>query len=97
MKCTEQAPADYILYYKRATAYYSLSRHQNALSDFDKVLDLTSGNFDKALLMQGRIHAREGAWPEARDALKRYTTRVKNDASAGDLLFEVAEGEAGIL
>ena len=44
--------------------------------------------------MKGRIHAREGNWPAARDALKKYTSRVKNDASAGDLLFEVAEGEA---
>lgn len=43
--------------------------------------------------MQGRIHAREGSWAAARDALKRYSSRVKNDASAGDLAFEVAEGE----
>ncbi|KAL5508682.1 hypothetical protein ACEPAH_6303 [Sanghuangporus vaninii] len=90
----DQAPSDYILYYKRATAYYSLSRHSNALADFDKVLELTNGNFDKALLMKARIHAREGDWSAARDALKKYTSRVKSDASAGDLLFEVAEGEA---
>ncbi|EJD00714.1 TPR-like protein [Fomitiporia mediterranea MF3/22] len=90
----EQSPTDYILYYKRATAYYSLSRHPNALADFDKVLELTGGSFDKALLMQGRIHAQEGSWSAARDALKRYSSRVKNDASAGDLMFEVTEGEA---
>ncbi|KAH8115629.1 TPR-like protein [Phellopilus nigrolimitatus] len=89
----EQAPSDYILYYKRATAYYSLSRHQHALADFDSVLDLTSSNFDKALLMKGRIYAKEGAWPAARDALMRYSARVKGDAAAGDLLFEVSEGE----
>ena len=89
----EQSPIDYTLYYKRATAYYSLSRHQNALQDFDKVLEITGGTFDRALLMKGRIHAREGDWPAARDMFKRYTTRVKGDTAAGDLLFEVSEGE----
>ena len=43
--------------------------------------------------MKGRIHAREGDWAAARDALKRYTTRAKGDAAAGDLLFAVTEGE----
>ncbi|THH00661.1 hypothetical protein EW145_g7046, partial [Phellinidium pouzarii] len=89
----EQLPTDYILYYKRATAYYSLSRHQNALHDFDKVLDLTSNNFDKALLMKGRIYAKEGDWSAARDTLKRYSARVGRDTGAGDLLFGVSEGE----
>lgn len=93
MHSTEQSPADYLLYYKRATAYYSLSRHPNALQDFDKVLEITGGTFDRALLMKGRIHAREGNWAAARDMLKRYTTRVKGDTAAGDLLFEVTEGE----
>ncbi|KAI5120754.1 hypothetical protein M0805_007828 [Coniferiporia weirii] len=89
----EQSQTDYILYYKRATAYYSLSRHQPAMQDFDRVLDLTSGNFEKALLMKSRIYAREGDWTGARDALKSYSSRVKGDTSAGDLLFAVSEGE----
>lgn len=57
------------------------------------MLDLTKGSFDKALLMKARIHARDGTWASARDALKRYSSRVNGDATAGDLLFEVSEGE----
>ena len=43
--------------------------------------------------MKAGIYAREGDWLAARDMLKRYATRVKGDAAAGDLLFEVTEGE----
>ncbi len=64
------APNDYLLYYKRATAYYSMNRHPQALEDFDRVLDLTSQSFDKAYLMKARIHAKEGRFPAAKDALK---------------------------
>ena len=91
----EQSPTDYVLYYKRATAYYSLSKHHSALQDFDKVLDLTNFTFDKALLMKGRIHAKEGDWNNAKDMLKRYKARAsgKDATEAGDLVFEVSEGE----
>ncbi|KAH9949150.1 hypothetical protein B0H21DRAFT_729750 [Amylocystis lapponica] len=88
----ELSPADYLLYYKRATAYYSLSRHPAALSDFDQVLSLTSNSFDKAYLMQARIYAKDGNWTEARNAMKRYTATVKDDSSQ-DLLFSISEGE----
>ncbi|KZT63888.1 hypothetical protein DAEQUDRAFT_741652 [Daedalea quercina L-15889] len=89
----EQSPADYLLYYKRATAYYSLSRHQAALSDFDKVLSLTSDTFDKAYLMKARILAKEGQFAEARDALKKYMAKSK-DADSQELLYSISEGEA---
>lgn len=89
----EFSPLDYILYFKRATAYYSLARHQPALHDFDKVLELTSGSFDKALLMRSRIHVKEGDWKLARDSLKKYLGRVKSDAPAKELFQEVSEGE----
>lgn len=87
------SPADYLLYYKRATAYYSLNRHQSALDDFSKVLDLTGQGFNAALLMKGRIHAREGEWSIARETLTRYASRVPGDADAGALLRDVADGE----
>ncbi|EJD42377.1 hypothetical protein AURDEDRAFT_115037 [Auricularia subglabra TFB-10046 SS5] len=91
----ELSPGQYLLYYKRATAYFSANRHAPALEDFDTVLSLTkeSGSFDKAYLMKGKIFAREGRWPEARDALKSYTAKIKTDRNAGDLLFGVSEGE----
>lgn len=89
----EQAPTDYLLYYKRATAYFSISRHPNALDDFEKVLSLTGNTFDNALLMKAKIHAKDGQWSEARDALKRYTSKVKGDQTASELLYAVSEGE----
>lgn len=88
----EQSPADYLLYYKRATAYYSLSRHQAALSDFDKVLELTSDSFDKAYLMKARILAKDGRWTEAREAIKKYMAKNK-DADSQEVLYSISEGE----
>ena len=72
----EQSPIDYTLYYRRGTAYYSLQRHSQSLADFEKVMELSSasGGFDKAILMQGRIHLKLGAWTEARAALKLLHT-----------------------
>ncbi|KAH9057778.1 hypothetical protein EDB87DRAFT_1746530 [Lactarius vividus] len=78
----EQSPVDPTLYYKRATAYFSLGRHANAITDFDQVLALTSDSFT----------AKEGRWADAREALKHY--QAKNDPIARDLLLDVADGEA---
>lgn len=89
----EQSPADYLLYYKRATAYFSLTKHPNAITDFDKVIELTSNSFDKAHLMKARMYIKDGLWSEARGALKLYSTRVKNDETANELLASVTEGE----
>jgi DnaJ homolog subfamily C member 3 len=83
---------DPTLYYKRATAYFSLGRHANALADFDQVLTLTSDTFDKAHLMKAKIHAKEGRWADAREALKHY--QAKNDPIARELLLDVSDGEA---
>ena len=68
----DQSPTDYLLYYKRATAYFSLARHGPALDDVDKVLALTSGTFEGANLMKARIHTREGHFELAREALGVY-------------------------
>jgi DnaJ family protein C protein 3 len=88
----EQSPVDPTLYYKRATAYFSLGRHANALADFDQVLTLTSDSFEKAHLMKAKIHAKEGRWADAREALKHY--QAKNDLIARELILDVADGEA---
>jgi DnaJ family protein C protein 3 len=88
----EQSPVDPTLYYKRATAYYSLGRHANALADFDQVLTLTSDSFEKAHLMKAKIHTKEGRWADAREALKHY--QAKNDPIARELLLDVTDGEA---
>ncbi|EGO04165.1 hypothetical protein SERLA73DRAFT_164479 [Serpula lacrymans var. lacrymans S7.3] len=90
----ELSPVDYVLYYKRATAYFSSNRHSNALEDFDKVLSLTSDTFDNAFLMKAKIHTKEGNWQAARDALQRYSTKVKDDPSASSLQADISEGES---
>jgi DnaJ family protein C protein 3 len=89
----DQSPADYLLYYKRATAHFSLNRHPHALDDFDKVLSLTSNSFDNALLMKSKIHAKDGRWAEARDDLMAYSAKVKDDESAKALAASIAEAE----
>lgn len=95
----ETNTAPYLLYYKRATAYYSLSRHQSALEDYDKVLALNEAMY-KAWLMKARCFAKEGQWAEARTALKKYLSLAEKDksskeadSSAADLMIELAEAE----
>lgn len=91
----EQSPTDYVLYYKRATAYLSLNKHPSALQDFERVLELTSGSFDKAHLMKARIHAKDGSWTEAKESLELYKSNSKgDDPSANELTSQVTEGEA---
>ncbi|KAF5362845.1 hypothetical protein D9758_007086 [Tetrapyrgos nigripes] len=80
----DQSPADYLLYYKRATAYLSLQRHGPALEDFDKVLSLTSNTFDNAHLMKARILAKEGDFTLARESLNIYTTSLKSQGRTPD-------------
>ncbi|KAJ3760875.1 hypothetical protein EV360DRAFT_80758 [Lentinula raphanica] len=94
----EQSPADYLLYYKRATAYLSLSRHNAALEDFDKVLSLTSHTFDNAHLMKARIYAKEGEFDLARSSIESYRSSLSSqgrpmDSAANDLLQSVNEAE----
>jgi len=92
----DQSPADYLLYYKRATALFSLSRHASALEDFDKVLSLTSGTFDNAHLMKARIQTRDGNFHTAREALGNYF-RAKGKGLAVEEALElendIKEGE----
>ena len=100
----EQSPSDYLLYYKRATAYLSLQRHQAALDDFDKVLSLTQNTFDNAYLQKARIYLKEGEFGDARHSLSTYLKAKKGVRTAdieeleqsiqdGDRLKEKAEKE----
>lgn len=87
-----------MLYYKRATAYLSLSRHSAALEDFEKVLSLTSNTFDNAHLMKARIYAKEGEFPLVRSSLDSYTSSLTSqgrpvDPVAKELLQAVDESE----
>jgi DnaJ homolog subfamily C member 3 len=92
----DQSPADYLLYYKRATALFSMARHAPALEDFEKVLSLTGGSFDNAYLMKAKIHARDGGFSAAREALDMYV-RMKGKDRAGEEAVElerdIEEGE----
>ena len=94
--CTiDQSPTDYLLYYKRATAYFSLQRHGSAQDDFDKVLSLTSNTFDNAHLMKARIYTRDGHFASARTSLSFYIKAKgkKMDKEAEELDVEITEGE----
>jgi DnaJ family protein C protein 3 len=82
----ELAPSDYLLYFKRATAYLSVNRHSPALDDFDAVLRLTNGSFDGALIAKAKIYGKEGRWTESRDTLREYSKKVAGDRAAGDLV-----------
>lgn len=88
------SPADYLLFYKRATAYFSLSRHASALDDFTKVLELTGGEFDRAIMMTAKIHTKEGEWARAKELLATYNMKVAGDQSANDMLSDIREAEA---
>ncbi|KAF9478422.1 hypothetical protein BDN70DRAFT_879947 [Pholiota conissans] len=90
----DQSPTDYLLYYKRATAYYSLQRHNSALEDFDKVLSLTSNTFDNAHLMKARIFTREGHFSLAATSLASYVKAKGQDKDAQELEAEIKEGES---
>ena len=60
------------------------------MDDFNTVLRLTSGTFDKALLMQAKIQAKEAKWPEAKALIKTYTKKVGNgDKDAQDLVSQI--------
>ncbi|KAG5640914.1 hypothetical protein DXG03_006673 [Asterophora parasitica] len=89
----EQSPADYVLYYKRATAYFSLSRHGPALEDFDKVLSLTSGTFDNANLMKARIHTRDGHFDLAKESLQLFIKAKGAGEEAKELEANINAGQ----
>jgi DnaJ family protein C protein 3 len=87
------SPADYLLYYKRATAYFSMHRHPYALEDFNKVLHLTSNTFSNAHLMIARINARDGHFDAARDSLAAYSKTNKGSTETAALLVDIDEAE----
>jgi DnaJ homolog subfamily C member 3 len=43
--------------------------------------------------MKAKIHTKDGHWSDARDTLKRYTSKVKGDQAATELLYAISEGE----
>ncbi|KAG6852227.1 hypothetical protein C0991_001829 [Blastosporella zonata] len=88
----DQSPADYLLYYKRATAYFSLSRHGPALEDFDKVLSLTSGTFDNANLMKARIHTRDGHFELGHESLGKYIKAKGESEEVRELVESINVG-----
>jgi DnaJ family protein C protein 3 len=44
--------------------------------------------------MKAKIHTKDGRWNDAREALKKYTTKMKNDKSANELVYAISEGES---
>lgn len=86
------APTEYILYYKRATAYLSTQRNAQALADFQQVLTLTPSPPPAVHLQIARIHAKDGHFASARASLKTYSPSGA-DKDARSLLAHIAEAE----
>ncbi|KZO93810.1 DnaJ-domain-containing protein [Calocera viscosa TUFC12733] len=96
---------DYLLYYKRATAYYSLSRYSQAIEDYTKVFSLNEGMY-RVLLQEARCHVSSGQFAAARTAIRAYTARYEadpanraqgrdKDPDAAEIVFNIAEAEQG--
>ncbi|KAH7029377.1 DnaJ domain-containing protein [Microdochium trichocladiopsis] len=83
-------PADYLTFFKRATAYLSLGRTSQATSDFNKVLELRPG-FEGAHLQLGKIRARNADWEAAR---QEYRLAKQSESSAAYTALIEAEGAA---
>lgn len=87
------SPGDYLLFYKRATAYFSLSRHSSALDDFSKVLELTSGEFDKAIMMMAKIYTKDGSFAQAKSTLDTYASKVPSSPAIDELMVDIEEAQ----
>ena len=57
------------------------------------MLTLTNDTFDKANLMKARIYSKEGRWADARDALRKYTMKVKGDSGSQEVMMAITDGE----
>ncbi|KAF8834839.1 hypothetical protein BDN67DRAFT_998774 [Paxillus ammoniavirescens] len=88
------SPGDYLLLYKRATAYYSLSRHASALDDFSKVLELTSGEFDRAIVMMAKIHTKDGNFARAQSTLETYASKAPGSAVVDEMMSDIKDAQA---
>jgi DnaJ family protein C protein 3 len=87
------SPGDYVLLYKRATAYFSLNRHASALDDFSKVLELTSGEIDGAILMMAKIHTKDGNFARAQSNLETYALKVPGPA-VDEMMSDIRDAQA---
>jgi DnaJ family protein C protein 3 len=79
-------PNNYLTLFKRGATYLSLGRTHQAISDFDKVLEIKP-DFEGALLQRARIESKNGDWKAAK---KDYLSAGK---SAGTELTEMEEAE----
>ncbi|AFR94798.1 co-chaperone [Cryptococcus neoformans C23] len=88
----ELDPTGYANYYKRATAYLSMGRHNAALDDFEQILRINPG-FVQAHYQRAKILAKEGDFAKAQYELKAYV-RTKSDSEAEELSHLLTVGEA---
>lgn len=78
-------PKNYLTLFKRGATYLSLGRTAQALSDFDKVLEIKN-DFEGALVQRAKIMSSFGDWEKAR---KNYQAA----GHAGNDLTEMDEAE----
>ncbi|WVR04336.1 hypothetical protein IAU60_001336 [Kwoniella sp. DSM 27419] len=88
----DRDPTSYVNYYKRATAYLSLGRHNAALDDFDHILRINPA-FAQAHLQKAKILTKEGEFDKAQSELKAYG-KSKSDTESSELAESVSLGSA---
>lgn len=57
----EGDPNNYLTYFKRGTVYLALGKAKNAISDFDRVLEIKP-DFIAARVSRGNIHLKQGSY-----------------------------------
>lgn len=97
--CPEYSPNQYLFYFKRATAYFSLGQHAMALNDFDRVLALTSERFALSHFIKSQIHTKDGHFLKAKQSLQQFISirradsEGKHDIRVSQLLSDISQGE----
>ncbi|KAI0337512.1 hypothetical protein BDW22DRAFT_1364004 [Trametopsis cervina] len=79
---------DYLLCYKRATTYFSMSPHPQALEDFEKVPEQTPNLLDKACLTIAWIHAKDDQFSAVPGAIKKDNIKIMDDPAVREVLFQ---------
>jgi DnaJ family protein C protein 3 len=64
------------------------------LDDFSKVLELTSGEFDKAIMMMAKIHNKDGNFAQARSTLDTYALKVPGSPAVDELMSDIRDAQA---
>ncbi|GAA5927566.1 uncharacterized protein JCM15063_005934 [Sporobolomyces koalae] len=96
--CLERDPSDFTTLYKRATVRLASGQYNRAKEGFHQVLEVRE--YEPARLQLGKIHAKLGEFPKAREEIDIYLRAVKGKegserdvTEATDLRKQVVKAE----